>query len=1062
MFDAATLPNPFPGLRSYEYEDHPVFFGRETHIAELRKKLLANRFLALIGSSGSGKSSLIKAGLIPSLEQLNEEGAADQGWAVLLFKPGTNPVRNLLTAIRSRLRRDDGIWDSRNIDSLGQWVQSDVNAILELLATVRKRNLLLVIDQFEEIFRYEFSENFGEQRNVESRAFIEILLRLITQNDLPIYAVITMRSDYLNYCTDYKGLTEMVNRGYYLLPKMTQSEIRRVILGPAEAYGVDISPDLVSLLLREIAINPDYLPILQHALMHTWERWSQTKSITQPIEIAEYEAIGTIRNSVDIHAESIYNQRFDESRKRATEKLFKTLIVLGPSDTPVLHPTPLSEIVKITKIPDYLLIDVVLVFRENGVSILMPRPGTRVDSEAVIDVTVEQTLTLWNRSKLWIEEELESAKLYKQLSYAAQQYSEGKGALWANPELHVGLKWLNESEPTLEWAQRYDPYFDRAIDFLSHSKREFDKVVQEKEDRQRSELKKARTFAAVLGVSALVSLFFLVVAMVLRTQAEESAGLALEKEKLALFERKRAEEQTKEAISQKKIAQQQRAIAEMQKVLTEEQRLIAVQERENAIRESIAAKAARKVAEGERALAIQARGIALQSQEETEKQRKLAVGAQRDAERQRENAIVAQKDAETARNDAIRQRAKALARFIAVQSVRLPATDELAVLLALQSYRFNADNGGEEDAQDVFNALSKVSDTKKVMLGHTDIVRVIAEPSGKGSSVFFTGGDDGTVNGWYYDRPAQRPFFLQTPNQLFQSIRSLALTSDNKSLLAGTADGRIIKWDEIGQGSRPSQVVNAHDSPVVALLVYQNANGSQLLSVSTKGQLKLWSVSGRHLRVVNIKDLNVEVSCAQLSVDGKTVFLGSGKGSIVRVDLSDASLLPSFYEFNTHGQRISSLGINPNGRQMFFGTSQGTLYSLNLRNGVPDKGSFNGLSGGHTSAITQITYSPDGTRLATSGLDWKIKIWNSMADLSKQQAITLMDFDSWVMGVRFSNDGKKLIGCSADKTVRVWDVDSDELYKTVFRKVKRNMTEVEWEKYIGTDIPYEKIKADVK
>ena len=94
MVDITKLSNPFPGLRSYEYEDHSLFFGRDSHIRELKNKLLEGRFLALIGSSGSGKSSLIKAGLIPSLENLQE---TRKDWAVIVFRPGANPVKSLRT-----------------------------------------------------------------------------------------------------------------------------------------------------------------------------------------------------------------------------------------------------------------------------------------------------------------------------------------------------------------------------------------------------------------------------------------------------------------------------------------------------------------------------------------------------------------------------------------------------------------------------------------------------------------------------------------------------------------------------------------------------------------------------------------------------------------------------------------------------------------------------------------------------------------------------------------------------------------------------------------------------
>lgn len=1054
MAEKFTQSNPFPGLRSYEYEDHRLFFGREAHIQAVRTKLLDGRFLALIGSSGSGKSSLIKAGLIPSLEE--QPGGKD--WKVIVFRPGGNPVRHFAAALWSVVKTAHPDLESVDVAQLEAAFSSNPASAFEMLGTISDSKILLVIDQFEELFRYELAEgSMGKQR---TEAFVHLLLALVRQRDVPVHAVITMRSDYLDHCTEFNGLTEVINKGYYLLPKMNPEEIRQVIAGPVEAFGATIEPALVTNLLDELAINPDFLPILQHALMRTWDRWKSTKPFNAPISRTEYEAIGTMEQSITQHAEEIYTQRLDEKRRNAAVKLFKSLVVLGPSDTSSLHPTVLREIIQITGIPDYLLIDVVQVFRENGVSFLTPKPGVKIDHDAIIDVSVEKVLTFWERCRKWIEEELESAKLYRQLSYSALLYQEGRTGLWVNPELQMGLKWLKESEPTLEWAQRYDPYFERAINFLDYSKKQYELEVRQKEERQKRELRKARIFASVLGISSLVSLLFLIIALVLRTQAQQSEEVALEKEALALAEGKRAQEQSREAISQKKIAEQQGTFAELQRNLTEEQKAIAVREQEKAVRESEAAKAARSVAEEQRAQADNARREAQQLQKEAERQKENALVAQRESERQKVLAQRSQKEAETSRNDALRQRSKAVARFIAIQSFQMPQGEELAALLALKAYEFNVKNGGERENPDIFNALSRAAGAKATLQAHNDIVRIVAEQ--RGTPLFASAGDDGAINIWNYLVPSTRPIAFRNPRQTFKSIRSLAFTADGKALFTGSSNGQIVRWDSFSAGALPTRTLTAHEGVVLFMGVYGAGSQSRLVSAGSSGQVRWWDIADRRLEVIKNIHTGKEISCVEAIPGTPFLLLGTISGAVFRINTDEPDAAPAEFQLGNLRGKLISLAATPNGKHLYFGTSDGMLYDEALVNNEPVRTTLKGRQATHTSGITRIAFSPDGSRMATACYDWKIRLWSTGEDLSKQQPVVLSDFDYWVMDVRFTRDGNKLLAAGADKTVRIWDINSADLYAEVSKKISRELTEEEWDQYIGKDIPYEKLSRTIR
>ncbi len=1039
MVDLTKLSNPFPGLRSYEYEDHSLFFGRDSHIRELRQKLLNGRFLALIGSSGSGKSSLIKAGLIPALENSQE----DKGeWTVIVFKPGAQPVKSLIAALQARLRT------SQDFNALpGE--ETDISAagetIFRLASALGGNRLLLVIDQFEEVFRYDMSVGGEREVRAETSAFIEILLKLIDPEKGLAYAAITMRSDYLDHCTDFKGLTEAINLGYYLLPKMTEKEVREIIVKPIEASGVHIDPVLVNNLLAEIASNPDSLPILQHALLRTWDKWTATKNETEPISEAEYEAIGTMKNSITLHAEEIFGQQLDERRKNAAEKLFKTLIVLGANDAPTLRPTTLGEIIEVTGIPDYLLTDVIEAFRKRGVSFLIPHPGVFLNADAIIDITVERILTLWNRLSRWVEEELDSAKLYKQLSATSQLYQDGKAGLWVNPELQLGLKWQKDNRPTADWAKRYDPYFERATNYLEYSKKQYDFEVKAQENKQKRALRQSR-YLAVMGVGlAMIATVAVLYLTYLQAETKQALKESDIKEQVAQREKKRAEEQSKEAVVQSRIAEQQQEIAEQQRLLTDEQKQIAFQQREKAEkkeREAVLAKmdATRSADVAEIALAETKKQKAIV---ENEKQEVLKQKLRGDtlvtiANQQRERATAA-----TSKEKQLRL--LAIARSIAIQSYQMPdSKDDIAALLALQAYDFN-----DRDSPDVFNALSKVAESKVVLRRHNDIVRSISiNPD---HTKLASGSEDGTVKVWNLNALSAQPESFSVPRGNNRDIRSVLFSADGKNIFAGGSEGGIFVWNTALPKSQ-ALVIKAFKASVNTLL-YDDKN--RLITVSSDGGIRTWKVGDNRLdSLQNIRTGHTLLN-ARISRDGNVLMCGSTKGKIFSFDLNDLKKAPVVYEKIEFGNQVGSVAFSPDGTKLITSNDLGSLHAWNL-SGNKIIGRATAITGRHISGVNSIIFSPNGKLMATCSYDGSVHIWNYKDILLQQQPVTIRDNDNWVMGLCFTADSNRLISCGADKSVRIWDINTQQLYAKVKKTVKRNFTPDEWDTYIGKDIQYQK------
>ncbi|CAN5559346.1 hypothetical protein BH09BAC4_BH09BAC4_38950 [soil metagenome] len=1047
VYNKVTYTNPFPGLRSFELKDSYLFFGRDNQIRDLRDRLTNSRFLAIIGSSGSGKSSLVKAGLIPQLIENWLIASAFNTWQIAFFNPEATPIRNMARALHQAFSERDHTFAAHvSPDYVETLLLTDPEALMNWC---KDANLLIIIDQFEELFRYHQAEDNRE----EVARFIDLMLDFTRRQEYPVYVVLTMRSDYLDDCTDYEGLTEAINKGYYLLPKMNQEEIRQAITTPINVMGARISPDLTDRLLKDLGSKSDQLPILQHALMRTWNYWLFNKKGDEPIEICDYEAIGTMQKAITVHAEEVYADLPGDKSRLIAEKLFKALLVLGSSNSSAIQPIPVRTLIELTGIDPDQLIDVLNRFRDPDVAFLTPSTTIQTELALIIDISHERIMVLWERLRTWVREETESAKFYKQISNSATLYHEGKSGLWTNPELQIGLKWLAENRPTQAWANRYDPYLERAINFLEYSRDQHDFAIQNKEDRQRKELKRARNFAIFLGIGALISLMFLIVSAVLRKQAQQSEEEALAEKRIALFERARAENQTREAVTQKKIAEQQEIIAEQQKGLTEEQRVIAVREQQTAEEKRQEAEVARQMAVSQKQRAEEART-------EAEAQRLQAEGARKNALQQQNRAETAQKDAETQRSKAVtsqkfaeQQRSKAIARTIAIQSYQMNETgqDDLPALLALKAYTLNLRNGGQSDNPDIFNALAKATDARTVLRGHADVVRnVVMQPGGE--QMVASSSDDGTVKVWSYAHPAKSPITLSTSKRNTDGVRSIVFSRDGKTIYGGSEKGMLYSWNP-AQSDIPAVAVQAHNVPIQMLLF--TLDHSQLISISNDGHIRIWQPIANGLAPLQDVMTKAPIYCVSLTKDGKYLICGSNNGRVLRYELASLRKEPSVYTRREFGNRVTALTFSPDGDRLITGTQAGFVYAWGFKNNEPETfGSL--LSGRHTSTVNDLAFTPNGKLLASCSADWSIHIWDYSSLAQQQQPIVISDFDAWVMGICFSNDSKNLIACGADKTVRVRNVNTTDLYDELSKKVKRSLTDEEWTKYIGKDIPYEK------
>jgi WD40 repeat protein/energy-coupling factor transporter ATP-binding protein EcfA2 len=463
--------NPFPGLRSFEEDEAHLFFGREGQSDELLARLRRNRFLAIVGTSGSGKSSLIRAGLLPSLHGgFMADGAAS--WQVACFRPGSDPIGNLARSLAELFGSADetGILVTLRRSGLG---------LLEAVRQARLpagQSLLVVVDQFEELFR--FKQTVDAERSGDASAFIKLLLEATAQIEIPLSVVLTMRSDYLGDCAQFRDLPERLNDAQYLIPRMTRDQRREAVTGPVLVGGGRIAPRLLNRLLNDVGDNPDQLPILQHALMRTWELW--TRGGGGEIDFEQYEAVGGMTTALSRHADEAYEELDPRSRQIA-ESLFKSLTEKGPDNREIRRPARLIELAAIAQASTEEVRAVIETFRREGRSFLMPRSGVPLEDDTVIDISHESLIRGWQRLKAWVDEEAQSAQIYRRVADAAARHAEGHAALWRDPDLAQALRWRAEHRPTQAWGERYALGCERALAFLEDSRRENLAALQKSE-----------------------------------------------------------------------------------------------------------------------------------------------------------------------------------------------------------------------------------------------------------------------------------------------------------------------------------------------------------------------------------------------------------------------------------------------------------------------------------------------------------------------------------------------------------------------------------------------------
>jgi hypothetical protein len=490
---ALSTARPFPGLRPYAFEDYPFFFGRTDQIYSLYRLLDRARFIAVVGNSGSGKSSLVQAGLLPLIKEESEESGA-RSWQWTEMRPGNAPLTQLTNSLMKLSQSDEDpvvSADRRERIAFALGLSSfGLTDALGEIESLRNKSILLVVDQFEELFRYVGTSDSREQARwrEEVTKFVQLLLEIGRSRSCPIHIVITMRSDFIGDCGRFHGLPEAVSATQFLVPSLTRDQCEEVIRRPIESAGGTIEPALVERLLNDGRGELDQLPVLQHCLMRLWERAGRERTgasdragaggrRSRHLTLHDYRAIGTINRALSMHADEILEDL--PSLHLAVEQAFRALSEVDTEGRAARRPLAFSRLLAEAGVPEQDLRSVLNRFRADDCSFLVPAPSSvpEIQSDTRIDVGHEALLRHWERvsaEPVTTPELLADASRagWLQAEESDGQHYRGLLAL-VGPERGVSrttlpldqvdrlFSWWRSRPRTAAWAERYGGNFER-------------------------------------------------------------------------------------------------------------------------------------------------------------------------------------------------------------------------------------------------------------------------------------------------------------------------------------------------------------------------------------------------------------------------------------------------------------------------------------------------------------------------------------------------------------------------------------------------------------------------
>jgi WD40 repeat protein/serine/threonine protein kinase len=1013
--------NPYKGLRSFEPADNRDFFGREAVIERLLDKLSSStplssaksqaegRFLAVVGPSGSGKSSLVKAGLIPAL--WSGKLPSSDKWFVINIVPGARPLDNLETSL-SRVAANQA-------SNLREHLDRDIHGLTRIANLILPNDdseLVVIIDQFEQLF------TMVEDESTRSH-FLDLIEQAVTDLHSRVRVIITLRADYYDRPLQYAKFGRLIQTYLETLLPLSAEELERAIVYPAHQVGVDLEPGLSATIIEDVNYRPGNLPLLQYALTELFDQRAGRLLTSQA-----FSKIGGAGGALARRAEQLYHEQDDQGQEMIRQMFLRLVNVgeplgIGAVDVPitsetsrrVLHAELLSAAVE----PDQLdeIIDTYVDYR---LLTLDHDPATR---KPTIELAHEAILQAWDRLRSWLEESANDLSMHRQLIRATSEWVAGdreesfllRGARLTNIE-----SWTNETQ--LVFTEEERAYVAACV----AARQERAAVERQRQDQQAHlEQKSNRRLKALVGVMALA----LVIA----------AGLTIA------------------AISFAHRAEEQQLFAEAQ------QRLVLARELASAAIANLESNPERSVL-----LALEAAETTLTADgsilPEVERILHLAVQADRTEITIPMGGLVAfspngkalaignsngrLKLWETETGQEIRELGGHISlisglsfspdgRFLASSSFDLQVKiwdlasgSQLGLIKGFDSQvnnvAFSPDGGllatvDQDGPVRIWDVTSIFNHTagESISLDITEIVFIKQAPQEANDVAFSPDGERVAVFMpragiivWDVDSGEQ---VLEIPG-VTDFVSGITFSPDGEYLAGGSGDLGAAIWDaETGKRI----MLLPETSPITKVAFSQD--GHMLATSAKNGMVSLWDIETRAQKI-RILGQPTGFNFMALSPDDQKVAVGSnpnstslwdvtptGEREVLTIPAHEGKVFDAIY--NLTGSRIASTGED--GSLRIWDAATGDLL-----HDLPAQADW----------VHFPAFSPDGKKLAAANEQGGISLWDVN---SGHEILTILNDGPAFTAVAFSRDGSRLAAGGLGGYAHIWDVESGRRLATI-------------------------------
>ncbi len=1018
---------PYLGLAAFQPENADRFCGRERLIDELMARLKSRRFLAVVGASGCGKSSLLRAGLVSALRDAGT-------WRPVLFTPGAGPLHECAVRLAPLL-------DSTAVSLAAELAEDPLTLGLVVRQALVDRppeaEVVLVVDQFEEVFTLCDSDR-------ERDRFIAALLTAARHADSRTRVVLGLRADFYARCAEHPDLVAALQDAELLVGPMTTDELTKAITQPGARSGLVVEGALTATILADVGGQPGYLPLMSHALLETWRRRRGTA-----LTLVGYQATGGVRGAVAQTADNAYSALNDDQQRTARRILLR-LIALGEDTEDTRRRVARDEFdaaPDTTAVLDQLVRARLLTLGEN-----------------TVELAHEALIRHWPALRGWIDEDRGSLLAQRRLTDAAAEWERS-----------------GREEEYLYRRSRLTAWEDRDLGRLNDSEHAFLEASRRRHAREQASTRR-RTRRTLIGAGIVVVVVSLlsVLALMSADRANRERDLAFSRQ-LVANARAQLGLDPELALLLARHAYRVRATDEAEAMLrqaTLDSRVVATvpagQREVYSVsfdpdrRHLVSAGTDGTVRVWERAgtsVARAAPAVTAGHQREAAKlafasdgSRFASVGEEgviRVRDRVDGDELLLRGHQGAVRGLVFDAAGKRLASAGNDGTVRIwdaHTGREIVVLRghrgAIWSIAFDAAGrlatGGEDGTVRLWN-LARASEDA-VIPAHDDTVKRLAfSPDGR----LATASDDGTVKVWK-DLGRTNPLVLRGHDG---SVETLAFSADGRNVASGGQDGVIRIWS-VDSTLDPLTLRGHHG--VVWDVAYDPDVPTRLASTGSDGTIRFWDVTGPGDPIV-LRGHSGRVAPVEFSGDGQRVVTG-GRDATVRIWKSIGDASPII--LRGHEGEVWDATFSPDGRRVASSAADGTVRVWNATgDGAPivlrghqgdvwdvafsPDGRYLASAGddgtvriwttapgdvpivlrGHERTVYHVAYSPDGTRLSSAGVDGTVRIWNTTGD---GEPIVLGGHQGGARSANFSPDGRRLSTASADGTVRIWRSLSDK------------------------------------